>query len=73
MMPLTWSLKEVDPIGIHRQSGSQAYMIYHFVWNRSEIEGFKFKIEAHKQKFIVNKKKNNWQKDEPPCPTGPCA
>jgi hypothetical protein len=39
MRPLTWALKEVNPMGLHRQAGRQTY--------------FKFKITPHKQKFIA--------------------
>jgi hypothetical protein len=27
MRPLTWALKEVDPVGLHRQSGIHAQKI----------------------------------------------
>jgi len=30
MRPLTWALKEVDPVGLHRQSGIQAQEILKF-------------------------------------------
>ena len=33
---LTWALKEVDPVDLHRQSGIHTQEIY--VWNRSETE-----------------------------------
>ena len=36
MRPLTWALKEVDPVSLHRQSGIHAQEIY--VCDRSETE-----------------------------------
>jgi hypothetical protein len=51
---LTWALKEVDPVGLHRQSGIHTQEIH--VWNRSEKQNaFKFKSAPHKQKSIVKK------------------
>ena len=46
------TLKEVDPVGLHRQSGIHAQEI------------LKFKIAQHKQKSIV--KRFFWQEDAPP-------
>jgi hypothetical protein len=49
MRPLTWALKEVDPVGLHRQTINSIIM--------SGIvpkkNAFKFKIAPHKQKSIV--------------------
>jgi len=50
MRSLTWALKEVDPVSLHRQSGIHAQEI------------LKFKIVPHKQKSIV---KIFWQEDGP--------
>ena len=48
MRLLTWAPKEVDPVGLHRQSTLSL---------RLELLRNKFKIAPHKQKSIVNKKK----------------
>jgi hypothetical protein len=31
MMPLTWALKDVYPVGLHRQSGIHAQEIYEYL------------------------------------------
>jgi hypothetical protein len=46
MRPLTWALKEVDSVGLHRQSGIHGIA--------PKQNAFKFKIAPHKQKSIVN-------------------
>jgi hypothetical protein len=46
MRPLTWALKEVDLVGLHRQSG--IHQPYHHVWNRSETERLQIKKNGRK-------------------------
>ena len=45
MRPLTWVLKEVYSVGLHRQSGIHGIAL--------KQNAFKFKIAPHKQKSIV--------------------
>jgi len=49
MRPLTWVLKEVDPVGLHRQT------INSIIMSRiaPKQNAFKLKIALHKQKSIV--------------------
>jgi len=54
MRPLNWVLKEVDPVGLHKQSGIHVCsgnlgIVKILRYFRSD----KFKIAPHKQKSIV--------------------
>jgi hypothetical protein len=48
MRPLTWALKEVDPVDLRRQSGIHAQEIMSGIAPKQNA--FKFKIAPHKQK-----------------------
>ena len=49
MRPLTWALKEVDPVGLHRQSDIHAQEIMSGIAPKQNA--FKFKIALHKRKI----------------------
>jgi len=49
MRPLTWALKEIDPVVLHKAV------------RQMKLNAFKFKIAPHKQKS----KKDSWQEDGP--------
>jgi len=68
MRPLTWVLKEVDPVGLH----GMHYQLYHYnIWSRSETE--RLQISNCTTLAKINRRNSFWQEDGPSWPTGPCA
>jgi hypothetical protein len=61
MRPLTWALKEVDPIGLHRQSG--------ITWSGNLVIVKILKLHHIRKKIY----RNFFQEDGFPWPTGPYA
>ena len=57
MRPLTWALKKVLPLDLHKQSGIHAQGNLEIVKN--------YQIAPHKQKSVAKK---NWREDGPSRP-----
>jgi hypothetical protein len=71
MRPLTWVLKAVDPVGLHRQSGipvcsGNLGIVKILRYFRSD----KFKIAPHKQKSIVKNFFGGGRSPPPPLANG---